>query len=162
MSGERPSGFRFLYRTDQGRVDRAQWVAAALPLAALLGAASVVLRIALPYANRTLAERAFYDPLTFAANFYILIYAAGLLLLAISWVNLAAKRFRDRGRPAPLALAGLLPLAALVAGAAHWLQPRVAEVMPRWNVWGCDALLVIVALWTAAELFDAISGSRNK
>jgi len=43
-------------------------------------------------------------------------------------------------------------LLALLAGAAHFLQPRVAEVMSRWYVWGVDALFVAAALWTIYEL----------
>jgi uncharacterized membrane protein YhaH (DUF805 family) len=162
MADGAPTGFRFLYRTEQGRIDRAQWIAGSAPLSMLFLIGTALLVAVLPYANRPLAERAFYDPLTFATNFYILVYAAGLILVGISWVNLAAKRFRDRGRPAPLGLAGLLPLAALAAGAAHWLQPRVAEVMPRWSVWGCDVILLAVAAWTMLELFDVIAEPRRK
>jgi hypothetical protein len=50
------------------------------------------------------------------------------------------------------ALAGLLPLAALVSGAVHWLQPRVAEVMPYWYVAGADAILVAITAWNVVEL----------
>ena len=116
----------------------------------------------LPWANRPLSERAFYDPAALATNTYILLYAALTLLTGISWVNLGAKRFRDRGRPAPLGLAGVLPLAMLVAGAADWLQPRVAEVMPRAMVWACEGVMAAVAIWTALEMFDVIAKGRSK
>ena len=162
MSGEAQSGFHFLYRTDQGRIDRARWIAAAAPLVIGLAVGTAILSAALPYANRTLDERVFYDPLAFAANAYIVAYAFALLLTAISWVNLAAKRFRDRGRPAPLGLAGLLPLAVLVAGAVDWLQPRVADIMPRWSVWGCEAAQALIALWTLAELLDVVSKAPRR
>lgn len=162
MAQDAPSGFRYLYRTDQGRIDRARWISGAAPIVALVVVGVLVLWLALPFANRPLSERKFYDPATFAANFYILAFAGALILAAISWTNLSAKRFRDRGRPAPLGLAGLLPLAALVTGAAHWLQPRVAEVMPRWTVWGCDALLAVVVVWTALELFDLLPGHAKE
>ncbi|MFO1115339.1 MAG: hypothetical protein U1E28_06630 [Beijerinckiaceae bacterium] len=162
MAQDAPSDFRFLYRTEQGRIDRARWISGAAPVAALVVIGTLALWLALPYANRPLSERAFYDPATFVANFYILAFAGALILAAISWTNLSAKRFRDRGRPAPLGLAGLLPLAALVTGAAHWLQPRVAEVMPRWTVWSCDVLLVIVAIWTFIELFDLTPGASKE
>ena len=102
------------------------------------------------------------DPAALAANTYILAYAALTIFTAISWVNLGAKRFRDRGRPAPLGLAGLLPLAMLRAGAADWLQPRVAEVMPRASVWACEAVLLVVAVWTALEMFDVIAKGRSE
>ena len=148
--------FRFLYRTDQGVVDRPRWLEGALPLVIVLGVTSVVLHDVIEYANRDLTQRVFYDPAALATNVYILCYTLLTMLIGISWVNLSAKRFRDRGRPAPLGLAGLLPLAALVTGAAHWLQPRVAEVMPRWSVSACDVALALVATWTLLELFDQI------
>lgn len=154
------SGFRFLYRTDQGRIDRAGWLRAAAPLALSFGVTTAIMLTVLPWSNRPLTERAFFDPAALAANAYILAYAALTIFTAISWVNLGAKRFRDRGRPAPLGLAGLLPLAMLVAGAAAWLQPRVAEVMPRWTVWACEAAMVAVAVWTALEMLNVIAGER--
>ncbi|HMN72723.1 MAG TPA: hypothetical protein PKA55_12745 [Rhodoblastus sp.] len=154
------SGFRFLYRTDQGRIDRARWLRAAAPLALSFAVTTAVMLALLPWANRPLSERAFFDPAALAANTYILAYAALTIFIAISWVNLGAKRFRDRGRPAPLGLAGLLPLAMLVAGAAAWLQPRVAEVMPRAAVWACEVALIVVAIWTVLEMFDLIAKGR--
>ncbi len=161
MAGE-ASDFRFLYRTDKGRIDRAGWLRAAAPLALSFLATTAIMLAVLPWANRPLSERAFFDPAALAANTYILAYAALTILTGISWVNLGAKRFRDRGRPAPLGMAGLLPLAMLVAGAAAWLQPRVAEAMPRASVWGCEILLLVVAVWTAAEMFDLIAKGRSE
>jgi len=156
------SSFRFLYRTDQGRIDRAGWLRAAAPLALSFGVTTAIMLAVLPWTNRPLSERAFLDPATLASNTYILVYAAFTIFAAISWVNLGAKRFRDRGRPAPLALAGLLPLAMLVAGAAAWLQPRVAEVMPRATVWACEGLMVAAAIWTALEMFDVIAKGHSR
>ena len=123
----RPSQFAFLFRTEQGRIDRQTWHYGAgllaLPLVVLTG-----LWLALaPYANRSLDQRAFADPRTFASYAYLVVYAFAVLLIAVCYVNLSAKRFRDRGRPAPVGLAGLLPFVALCDGAARWLQPRVAE-----------------------------------
>lgn len=159
---EPSAGFRFLYRTDKGRIDRAGWLRAAAPLAISFAVSTAIMLAVLPWANRPLTERAFFDPAALASNTYILAYAALTIFTAISWVNLGAKRFRDRGRPAPLGLAGLLPLAMLVAGAAAWLQPRVAEVMPRASVWACEAALVAIAVWTALEMFDVIAKSRTE
>lgn len=159
---ERTQDFRFLYRTDKGRIDRAGWLRAAAPLALSFAFTTAVVLAVLPWANRPLSERAFFDPAALAANTYIIAYAALTILTGISWVNLGAKRFRDRERPAPLGLAGLLPLAMLVAGAAAWLQPRVAEVMPRATVWACEAALVVVAIWTLAEMFDVIAKGRSE
>ena len=160
MSGE--PGFRFLYRSDQGRIYRAGWLRASAPLALSFVVTTAIMLALLPWANRPLTERAFFDPAALASNIYIMAYAALTIFTAISWVNLGAKRFRDRGRPAPLALAGLLPLAMLVAGAAAWLQPRVTEVMPRGTVWACEAALVVVAIWTALEMFDVIAKGRSE
>ena len=143
---------RFLYRTEVGRIDRAIWVKGAGALAAIL-APFVVLWFALsPYTAHDLATDPFFVPMTAVAYAYVLIYTFVILLVAVSYVNLSAKRFRALGRPAPLALAGLVPLVALIAGATHWLQPRVAEVMPLFWVWGVDAVLLAVILWTVYEL----------
>jgi uncharacterized membrane protein YhaH (DUF805 family) len=150
---ESPS-FRFLFRTDQGRIDRAVWwrgaAMVAIPLALMTGIWWAISG----WAHRDLTERAFADPATFVAYAFLIVYAFAILLGAICFYNLSAKRFRDRGLPG--AWAGLLPFAALVVGAAHWLQPRVAEVMPFWIVAGLDIVLVGVILWTLAEL-----GFRN-
>ncbi len=50
----------------------------------------------------------------------------------------------------------------LVAGAAAWLQPRVAEVMPRATVWACEGLMVAAAIWTALEMFDVIAKGHSR
>lgn len=149
----------FLYRADQGRIDRATWLRGAAWLVGALVPLTLAWRALSPYAEHDLAKSPLFVPMTVVAYAYALVYALGVLLIAISWVNLSAKRFRDRGRPAPLALAGLLPLTALLAGAAHFLQPRVAEAMPYWYVGVCDAALVGVIAWTLYEL--ALQGSRQ-
>jgi hypothetical protein len=162
MSDEAPSGFFFLYRSDEGRVTAAQWRAAAWPLVAIFAASTALVVVALPWATRGLGERAFFDPAALAANTYFVIYTFLTILIGVCWVNLAAKRFRDRGRGAPLGLAGLMPLAALITGGAHLLQPRIHDAVPRWTVWGCDALLLIVAIWTLAELLDLMPRAISK
>ena len=80
MAQDAPSDFRFLYRTEQGRIDRARWISGAAPVAALVVIGTLALWLALPYANRPLSERAFYDPATFVANFYILAFAGALTI----------------------------------------------------------------------------------
>ena len=85
-------------------------------------------------------------------------YALAIFLIAISHYNLSAKRFRDRGKPAELA--GLLPFVALMTGAAHWLQPRVADVMGRgWTV-GIDITLLALAVWLVIEL-GILQGAKD-
>ncbi len=142
----------FLYRTDQGRIDRATWARGAAGLAAVLVPLTLIWLALTPYTAHDLATSPLFVPQTVAAYAYLIVYAIAVLLICASWVNLSAKRFRDLDRPAPLGLAGLLPLAALLAGAAHWLQPRVAEVMPRWYVTIFDVILVAVAVWSLLEL----------
>lgn len=142
----------FLYRTDQGRIDRSTWARGAAGLAAVLAPLTLLWLALLPYTEHDLAKSAFFVWQTVAAYAYLVVYATVVLLVSASWVNLSAKRFRDLNRPAPLGLAGLLPFAALLAGAAHWLQPRVAEVMPRWYVTIGDVALAAVVLWTLFEL----------
>lgn len=142
----------FLYRTEQGRVDRTTWVRGAAGLAAVLAPLTLIWLALSPYTEHDLAKTPFFVWQTVAAYAYLAVYALAVLLISASWVNLSAKRFRALGRPAPLGLAGMLPLAALLAGAAHWLQPRVAEVMPRWYVSIFDVALVAVAAWSLLEL----------
>ncbi|MEF3366412.1 hypothetical protein V3H18_07680 [Methylocystis sp. 9N] len=149
MDAER---IRFLYRTEEGRIDRATWRRGAGALLAILAPLTLIWLALSPYAAHDLAQRPLFAPETAAAYFYVLFYAFAVLLLAISFVNLSAKRFRDRGRTPPLGLASLAPLLALLSGAAHFLQPRVAEVMSRWYVWGVDAALVAAIVWTVYEL----------
>jgi uncharacterized membrane protein YhaH (DUF805 family) len=143
---------RFLYRTEEGRIDRATWIRGAGALAAILAPFFLVWLALSPYTEHNLETDPFFVPMTVVAYAFALLYAFVILLVAASYVNLSAKRFRDLGREWPVALAGLAPLMALVAGATHWLQPRVAEVMPRFWVWGADALLLGAILWTAYEL----------
>jgi uncharacterized membrane protein YhaH (DUF805 family) len=149
---------RFLYRTEEGRIDRATWLRGAGALAAILLPFVLLWFPLAPYTAHDLATDPFFVPMTAVAYAYVLLYTFVILLVSVCYVNLSAKRFRDLGRPAPVAFAGLLPLMALIAGATHWLQSRVAEVMPRFWVWGVDALLVAVIAWSVYELGVRDSG----
>jgi uncharacterized membrane protein YhaH (DUF805 family) len=154
MDGPAPeTGFGFLFRQDQGRIDRRMWWKATAGLAGVLAAFTSIWIYLLPSAHRDLDTTPFLAWWTLAAYVYLLFYAFAILLIAICHYNLSAKRWRDRSRPA--ALAGLLPLAALVAGAAHWLQPQMADFIPCWYVLGADAGFTGILLWTVVELgFD--------
>lgn len=143
---------RFLYQTDEGGVDQKTWRRGAAALLAALVLFTLIWLALEPYTDHDLAKSPLWVPMTAAAYAYLIFYAFVVMLIAISFVNLSAKRFRDLGRPAPLALAGLTPLLALLAGATHWLQPHVAEVMPRWYVYPLDLALAGVVLWTVYEL----------
>lgn len=144
---------RFLYRTEQGRIDRAAWLKGAGALAGVITPFFLVWLALAPYTDHDLSRGdPFFAPMTAVAYGYVIFLTFVILLVAVSYVNLSAKRFRALGHQAPLALAGLAPLVALVTSATHWLQPRVAEVMPRFWVWGADAVLVAVIAWTIYEL----------
>ena len=58
----------------------------------------------------------------------------------------------------PPALAGLAPLSLLIAGAAHWYQPRSEGLAPAWVPIVFDALAAVAILWTIAELGFGASG----
>lgn len=144
---------RFLYRTEQGRIDRATWLKGAGALAGLITPFFFVWLALSPYADHDLSRGdPFFAPMTVVAYGFVIFYSIVILLVAVSYVNLSAKRFRAMGRRAPVGLAGIAPIVALIVGATHWLQPRVAEVMPRLWVWGADAVLVVAIAWTIYEL----------
>jgi hypothetical protein len=140
----------FLYRKDEGTLSRAAWWSGLVPLASLLAIMTVIWLLIAPWGQRGLDERAFLDPRTIVAYIYLLIYTLSVILIAVSYTNLSEKRFRARGRIG--GLAGLLPLCALLSGAAHWLYPRVAEVMPYWTVLVTDGLLIAVIIWHILDL----------
>ena len=59
---------------------------------------------------------------------YFIVYSFALIFCAVAEYFVSAKRFADRGKPP--ALAGLAPFSLLLAGAAHWFQPRSEGAMP--------------------------------
>lgn len=142
----------FLYRTEEGRIGRSDWRLGAGGLVAALVPLTLIWLALVPYTDHDLSKDPFFAWPTVAAYAYLTLYALAILLIAVSFVHLSVKRFRALGRPAPLLLAGLLPFAALVAGAMRWLQPRVSEVMPHWPVTLADLAFVAIALWTVYEL----------
>ncbi len=142
---------RFGFRTDEGRVDAWTWRQGIGLLAAIFMALTAAWVAVLPYAHRELNPgSSLFDLKTFLAFVYLLCYAFAVLFIGISFYNLSAKRLRARNLPT--GLAGLVPLAALFSGAAHWLQPRVSEHLSYWYVVGLDALLVGAIVWTVLEL----------
>jgi uncharacterized membrane protein YhaH (DUF805 family) len=143
---------RFGFRTDQGRIDAKTWRQGTLFLIVPLAATTIIWFFLAPYTHHDLATTPFLAWRTLAAFVYLVCYAFAILLAAICYYNLSAKRWRDRGWRFPGALAGLLPLSALASGAAHWLQPRVADVMPYWHVAVLDTLLAAIIIWNMVEL----------
>ncbi len=150
----------FLYRTEAGRIDRPTWIRGAIPLAVALGALTTLWLALAPFVARDPGQRTFFDPFAVAASLYLIVYAFAAIFIAVSWVNLTAKRLRDRGRATPVGLAGLFPLLALCAGALHWLQPRIAD-FPRWPVWIGDAVVIACFAWTLADCADLFRAQRR-
>lgn len=146
---------RFLYRNDQGRVDRATWSSGARLLAALIltfTAPWIALRSNIVH---DLSKTPLFAPEIFAAYAYALFYAFALIFIGVSYMNLSAKRFRALGWRSPLGLAGIVPLAALLTGALHLapvLSPAGVDIVPQWANWLADAAFVVVLLWTIVEL----------
>lgn len=149
--GSASTGFGFLYRTEAGRIGRAVWwrgvVSLAVPLAVLTG---IWLALA-PYTRRELTKGSgLIEPAALAAYAYLLFYAFAVIFIAISFYNLSAKRFRDRSRPA--AFAGLVPVLAFFAGAAHWFVPQSEGGFPYGIALALDGLLVAAVAYTVWEL----------
>lgn len=146
--------FAFLYQSEQGTIGARIWARSAALLAAIFVVATGVWLALRPLGTRSLAERHLFDPLAIAANLYQLVYILAVILLAISWVNLSAKRFRDRGMMPPVGLAGIFPLFALLDGALRWLQPQMPDILPRWSVFVGDGLVALALAWTVAVCGD--------
>lgn len=142
---------RFGFRTDKGRIGARTWLEGALLLGAVLAVLTMIWILVEPYAHRQLAsDSALFELKTFLAFLYLLFYAFAVIFIGISFYNLSAKRWRDRGRSA--GFAGLPLVLALVAGSVHWLQPRVADVMSIWYAVAADLGFAGVLIWTAVEL----------
>jgi hypothetical protein len=152
---------RFLFRSDEGTIDQATWRFGALVLGAILMPLVLIWFLIAPATHPDIETRRLFDAATLGAFVYLLVFAFAVMLIAVSWTNLGAKRFRAMGRPA--ACAAAVPLAALFDGAAHWLQPRVADVFPIWLLVLADLLTIGVSLWTLYALgiaAPAPSGSK--
>ncbi|HXY59064.1 MAG TPA: hypothetical protein VEH76_10840 [Methylocystis sp.] len=150
--GRTTEDFRFLFRNDKGRIGAATWRRHALRIFAILVPMYGLWLLVAPYAFHDLKTTPFFAPMTAVAYAYALVFAFVTIFATISYVNLSAKRFRDRGRPSPLGLASLAPFAAFLAGAAHFFQGLVEGVVPRWQVYPFDAAFVVIAAWTIWEL----------
>jgi hypothetical protein len=143
-------GLRFLYRSEDGEIGRGLWWLGLAPLVSAIAVMTFVWLALLPYAGRGLDERAFLDPLTAAAYLFLTLYAFAILLASVCFVLLSMKRLRARARP--VGLAGLPPLAALLAGAAHWLEPQTGGAVPLWAVYACDAALLASLVWAVLDM----------
>lgn len=149
MRVDRPA-IDFLFRTYEGAIDRRTWRAGTLVLGSILLPLVVVWLILAPATHRDLSRPELLDARALFAFTYLIVFAFAVILIAVCWTNLSAKRFRAIGRPG--AYAAALPFAALITGAAHWFQPRAPDVFPDWALMIFDAGLAAVALWSFYEL----------
>ena len=146
LSGE---GFRFLFRTDKGVIARDVWWLGTALTGAVAFVATLIWVLIAPLAKHGLAERGLIDMATLGVHLYLAVYAFLILLTGVCWYNLTAKRFRAMGR-AP-AFAGLPLVLGLFAGAAHWVSPRLPEMVPLWSATAIDMGLAFVIIWTLFE-----------
>ena len=140
---------RFLFRTDQGEIDAPTWRRGAAFLLAILVVATIVWRLLAPFARHDLDTMPFLQPMVIVTYVYLVVYSFAVILTAVCYTNLTAKRLRARHRPA--GLAGLLPLLLLLAGAAHWLQPRMGDDMPAAMTFVFDACVVAALIWIVVD-----------
>ena len=139
----------FLFKTDQGEIDAPTWRRGAAVLLAILVVATILWRLLAPYARHDLDTMPFLQPMVMIAYTYLIVYSFAVILTAVCYVNLTAKRLRARHRPP--GLAGLLPLLMLLAGAAHWLQPRMGDEMPAGAPFVFDAFALAVLVWIVVD-----------
>ena len=143
--------FRFLFQQGEGSIDRRTWLrgiaAILVPLLALTalwvavsGSAEAPITNNQPQAN---AGTAF-------THIYLVVYALAVLLGAVCYYNLTAKRLIARSKPP--ALAGLLPLAALLTGATFWMLPRIGDALPGWTGFAMSGVTFGLFLWNIVEL----------
>lgn len=141
---------RFLFRSEEGVIDPPTWRRHAGWLFGVAVAMTVIWLLLRPYARHDLKTMRFFEPMTIVAFVYLVVYAFGVILIAISYTMLSIKRLRDRREP--IGLASLVPLLALFAGALHFLQPQTPDVISIWYVVGLDALFVAAVVWTVVDL----------
>ena len=143
-------GFGFLFRRDEGVISRGIWWRGTLALLAPLLALTLVWLVIGAGAHTGFDASQAVIARTGLTYLYLLVFAAAILLIAICQYNISAKRFRARGRLP--GLAGVLPLAALLAGAVHWLAPRMDGALPGWAVAGADVVMLAVVVWNVVDL----------
>ena len=151
------SEWRFLYRSDQGRIDRPTWWRAQAPLAAALLVLTLIWLALSPYAHRSLDSTKFFDPGAIVAYTYLIVYAFAVLLIAVASYSVSAKRFRARGM-AP-GLAGLLPFTVFATGVVAWTQEQDGGMFPFWIVVVAGIGCIAIAVWTIHEL--GVAGPRE-
>lgn len=140
-------GFSFLFRTDQGRIDRATWWRGTLPLAGIAALATAGWLAVRPYTHDALHQP---PPLAVLGYIYLLAFSFATLILLVCEYNLSAKRFAARGKPR--ALAAALPATLLLAGTLDWYVPRSQGALPEHSMVLVMGVVAAVVLWNLVEL----------
>ena len=159
MAGERLARLEFLYRQSEGAIGRREWALASLAPTAILVVTTLIWLAIKPDAPRDLSRQGLFDLGVFAAFVYLPIFTFAVILAAVMQYFVSAKRFADRGEPP--ALAGLAPLSLLVAGAAHWYQPRSEGYAPAWVPILFDVVAAAAVLWSVWDLGFGASRSES-
>jgi len=149
LATERPSA-SFLFRRDEGRIDRDVWWYGSAWLGGIFAVLTVIGFLLAPYAKHDLSTTPLFTWPIFISYLYLIVYIFAVILISICHYNLSAKRWRDRGKPS--AFAGLVSFFALVAGAAHWLHPQMEETVPMWMVIAADIGFMALLIWMIVEL----------
>ena len=151
--GERPGGFAFLYRQSEGTIGAGAWARAAWPPLAIALAIIAAWAWFGPSPPRPLTEAelragAGASALIFTIGFSLasVLSIFAIVLLAVAEYFVSGKRFRDLGLPS--GLAGLAPMALLLAGAAHWYAARSGDVAAAFAPYVFDAIAAAVCAWT--------------
>jgi uncharacterized membrane protein YhaH (DUF805 family) len=146
------SSLSFLYRSDEGEIDAATWWRGALTLTGIFVVLTLGWIVVEPFADKSLATTVTGTIVVLTGNLYRLAYGFVCLLLLICLYNLSAKRWRNLGRPS--SFAGILPIAAAVTAALHWLEPRVGGDLSHYWIIAADIVLAGIFLWSVIELGD--------
>jgi len=149
LAVETPSA-GFLFRQEEGRIDKSLWWYGSLRLGGLFAALTVIAFFVLPYTKHDLSTTPLFTWPIFASYVYLILYLFAIILIGVCHYNLSAKRWRDRGKPA--AFAGLVPFFAMFAGAVHWLHPQMVDAVPYWMVMLADAGFFALLIWMIIEL----------
>ena len=142
--------FTFLYRQDEGRIDRATFWRAAAPVLITLAAMTAIWIAIMPRAARDLAHEAFFDGRVVATYLYALIFALALLIGAVMLYFLGAKRLRDVGRPPWLA--GFPFLALFFDGALHWAAARSEGAIGESALFVADVIAIASVIWAFIDM----------
>ena len=144
---ETGEGFAFLFRSDQGCIDRTTWWRGTVPILLIGGVLTAGWLFVRPYTYDAIHQP---PALAVLGYLYLVVFSFATILLFVCEYNLSAKRFTARGQPR--ALAAILPALALLAGALAWYGPRSQGAVPGWADGAMLGLIGAVVLWNAVEL----------